>query len=112
MLSLPDVPPTTRAAAPELHGSATRVARQLTHDDVEACLTELCCVHGVPAHWRSDHGPEFTTQQVRSWLNELGAQTLFIERGSPRENGYIESFNGKMRDELLIGEIVYTIQEA
>ncbi len=91
---------------------ATRVARQLTTEDVQACLTELFCRHGVPQHLRSDNGPEFTAKQIRKWLNELGAQTLFIEPGSPWENGYVESFNGKMRDELLNREIFYTLEEA
>jgi transposase InsO family protein len=91
---------------------ATRVARQLKADDVQDCLTELFCRHGVPKYVRSDNGPEFTARQVRTWLNELGTGTLFIEPGSPWENGYIESFNGKMRDELLNGEIFDTLLEA
>jgi len=91
---------------------ATRVARQLTVGDVQECLTELFCKHGVPAHLRSDNGPEFTAKEIRKWLNELGASTLFIEPGSPWENGYVESFNGKMRDELLNREIFYTLEEA
>jgi transposase InsO family protein len=61
--------------------------------------------YGVPKHIRSDNGPEFVARAVRSWLARLGVQTLFIERGSPWENGYIESFNGKLRDELLNGEV-------
>ncbi len=68
--------------------------------------------HGVPAYLRSDNGPEFAAKQIRKWLNELGTQTLFIEPGSPWENGYIESFNGKMRDELLNREIFYSVEEA
>jgi transposase InsO family protein len=60
---------------------------------------------GVPKHIRSDNGPEFVARAVRSWLARLGVQTLFIEPGSPWENGYIESFNGKLRDELLNGEV-------
>lgn len=91
---------------------ATQVDRELTAEDVQACLSELFVQHGVPAHVRSDNGPEFTAQKIRRWLNELGAQTLFIERGSPWENGYIESFNGKMRDELLNREIFYSLKEA
>ena len=67
---------------------------------------------GPPTHIRSDNGSEFTAQAVRDWLRELGVKTLFIEPGSPWENGYIESFNGKLRDELLNGEIFYTIKEA
>ena len=69
-------------------------------------------VTGVPKYVRSDNGPEFTARQIRTWLNELGTGTLFIEPGSPWENGYIESFNGKMRDELLNGEIFDTLLEA
>lgn len=91
---------------------ATRVARNLTGEDVQECLTQLFCQRGVPMHLRSDNGPEFTARKIRKWLNELGASTLFIEPGSPWENGYIESFNGKMRDELLDREILYTLQEA
>jgi putative transposase len=91
---------------------ATRVARNLTVEDVQECLTELFCQRGVPGHLRSDNGPEFTANQLRRWLNELGATTLFIEPGSPWENGYVESFNGKMRDELLNCEIFDTLQEA
>ena len=91
---------------------ATCVARKLTEEDVQEGLTGLFCQQGVPGHRRSDNGPEFTANQRRVWLNELGATTLFIEPGSPWENGYIESFNGKMRDELLNGEIFDTLQEA
>jgi len=91
---------------------ATRVARNLKVEDVQECLTELFCQRGVPLHLRSDNGPEFTARQIRRWLHELGASTLFIEPGSPWENGYVESFNGRMRDELLNGEIFYTLEEA
>ena len=91
---------------------AAQVARELTAEDVQACLAELFVRHGVPAHLRSDNGPEFTAKQIRRWLNELGVQTVFIEPGSPWENGYIESFNGKMRDELLNREIFYSLKEA
>jgi transposase InsO family protein len=66
----------------------------------------------VPEHIRSDNGPEFTARAVRKWLAKLGVKTLFIEPGSPWENGYIESFNGKMRDELLDREIFTTLAEA
>ena len=91
---------------------AVRVARQLKAEDVQACLTELFCTHGVPKYVRSDNGPEFTADTIRTWLNELGTGTLFIEPGSPWENGSIESFNGKMRDELLDREIFDTLLEA
>ena len=67
---------------------------------------------GTPAYIRSDNGPEFTAAAVREWLKRLGIGTLFIEPGSPWENGYVESFNGKLRDELLNGEIFYTLLEA
>jgi putative transposase len=66
----------------------------------------------VPEHIRSDNGPEFVAKAVREWLTDLGVTTLFIEPGSPWENGYIESFNGKLRDELLDGEIFSTLEEA
>jgi putative transposase len=91
---------------------ASVVARNLTHDDVVMCLTRLFCERGVPAHLRSDNGPEFTAHAVRRWLKRLGVQTLFIEPGSPWENGYGESFNGKMRDELLARELFYSLEEA
>lgn len=89
-----------------------RVARNLKGEDVQDCLTELFCQRGVPAHIRSDNGSEFTNDQIRTWLNELSVKTLFIEPGSPWENGFIESFNGKFRDELLNREIFYTLKEA
>ena len=90
---------------------AVHVARQIRHGDVQEHLTELFCQRGVPAHLRSDNGPEFTAQRIREWLHNLGVRTLFIEPGSPWENGYIESFNGKMRDEFLDGEIFYSLKE-
>ena len=68
--------------------------------------------HGVPEHVRSDNGSEMTALRVRSWLTTLGTQPLFIEPGSPWENGYCESFNGKLRDECLNGEIFYSLKEA
>ena len=71
-----------------------------------------CVERGVPDYIRSDNGPEFTAHAVRDWLGRVGVRTLFIEPGSPWENGYIESFNGKLRDELLNGEIFYTLKEA
>jgi transposase InsO family protein len=89
-----------------------RVSRNLKGEDVIECLTELFCERGVPEFIRSDNGSEFTNDQIRAWLSELGVKTLFIEPGSPWENGYIESFNGKFRDELLNGEIFYTLMEA
>ena len=67
---------------------------------------------GIPAHFRSNNGSEFTAGHVRKCLHELGVKTLFIEPGSPWEHGYIESFNGKLRDELLNREVFYTLEEA
>ena len=91
---------------------ASRAARRLTHHDVMETLTELLVQRGVPVHIRSDNGAEFNARRVRSWLSRLQIKPLFIEPGSPWENGYIESFNGKMRDELLNGEIFYTLKKA
>jgi transposase InsO family protein len=91
---------------------AIRVARRLTHKDVLAVLNDLFLQRGFPVHIRSDNGSEFTAKRVRSWLKTLAIKALFIEPGSPWENGYIESFNGKMRDELLNGEIFYSLKEA
>jgi transposase InsO family protein len=91
---------------------AIDVARQLRSDDVLERLSWLFVTRGVPDHIRSDNGPEFTAQAVRDWLKRVGVKTLFIEPGSPWENGYVESFNGKLRDELLNGEIFYTLAEA
>ena len=91
---------------------AVKVKRHLSHEQVQECLTDLFCERGVPVHLRSDNGPEFIANALRAWLNKLNVKPLFIEPGSPWENGYVESFNGKMRDELLNGEIFYTLQEA
>ena len=76
------------------------------------CLTELFCERGLPEFIRSDNGSEFLNDQIRVWLSELGVKTPFIEPGNPWENGYIESFNGKFRDELLNGEIFNTFMES
>jgi transposase InsO family protein len=91
---------------------AVEVGRKLTSRDVLRVLAQLMLEHGVPRYIRSDNGPEFVAKAVREWLQRLDVGTLFIEPGSPWENGYIESFNGKLRDELLNGEIFYTVQEA
>ncbi len=91
---------------------AIDVARNLKGDDVLERLAWLFATRGVPAHLRSDNGPEFTSRMVRDWLGRIGVKTLFIEPGSPWENGYVESFNGKLRDELLNGEIFYSLREA
>ena len=91
---------------------AIDVARNLNSDDLLEHLCWLMTTRGVPKHVRSDNGPEFTAKSVREWLGKVGVQTLFIEPGSPWENGYVESFNGKLRDELLKGEIFYSLKEA
>jgi len=90
---------------------AIRAARKIRSDDVLQLLTELFTLKGVPEHIRSDNGPEFTSKAVREWLRKVGVKTLFIEPGSPWENGYIESFNGKLRDEFLNREIFYSLKE-
>jgi putative transposase len=86
--------------------------RRLRADDVLFCLTDLFVKHGIPEYIRSDNGGEFTAKAVRQWLSRLAVQTLYIEPASPWENGYNESFNGKLRDELLNGEIFYTLRQA
>ncbi len=91
---------------------AILVARKITTQDVIDLLFHLIIFRGIPEHLRSDNGPEFTAKAIRVWLNRIGVRTLFIERGSPWENGYIESFNGKLRDELLNREIFTTLEEA
>ena len=91
---------------------AILVDRRIRSDDVLDCLTDLFLGYGPPEHIRSDNGAEFTAKAVRKWLACLGVKTLLIEPGSPWENGYNESFNGKLRDELLNGEIFYTLKEA
>ena len=91
---------------------AVKVARRLTSYDVVEVLTDLFIERGVPVHIRSDNGSEFTAKRVRRWLEKLQVRPLYIEPGSPWENGYIESFNGKMRDELLNLEIFYSLKEA
>ncbi len=88
------------------------VRRRITSQDVLEQLYWLFLVRGTPGYIRSDNGPEFTAKAVREWLHRLGVKTLFIEPGSPWENGYIESFNGKLRDELLNREMFTTLLEA
>jgi transposase InsO family protein len=88
------------------------VARRITSQDVIYQLGELFLEREIPEHIRSDNGPEFTARAVRQWLRDLGVKTLYIEPGSPWKNGYIESFNGKLRDELLNVEIFTTLFEA
>ena len=91
---------------------AINVARRLTSEDVLERLSDLFVRRGVPAYIRSDNGPEFTARKVRDWLKRLDVKTLFIEPGSPWENGYNESFNGTLRYELLDVEWFDTLLEA
>ena len=86
--------------------------RRITSEDVIEQLFNLFIFKGIPEHIRSDNGPEFTAKAIRRWLGRLGVKTLFIEPGSPWENGYVESFNGKLRDELLNREVFYNLVEA
>ena len=91
---------------------AIRVARRLGSWEVIETLAEVMMWRGIPEHIRSDNGPEFIAQELRKWLAKVGTGTLYIEPGSPWENGYCESFNGKLRDECLNGEIFYSLKEA
>ena len=91
---------------------AIDVSRKLTSEDVLERLSDLFVLKGVPDHIRSDNGSEFTATRVREWLERVGVKTLYIEPGSPWENGYVESFNGKLRDELLAREVFDTLLEA
>ena len=89
-----------------------RIDRKLNSINVIDVLTDLFILRGPPGHVRSDNGPEFIAKAVREWIVAVGAKTAFIEPGSPWENGYCESFNSKLRDELLNGEIFYSLAEA
>jgi putative transposase len=91
---------------------AILIGRKIRNQNVIDLLFNLFIFRGMPEHIRSDNGPEFTAKAIRKWLARLGVKTLFIEPGSPWENGYIESFNGKLRDELLNREVFTTITEA
>lgn len=91
---------------------ALRAGYRLGADDVMDVLTDLFITRGIPDHIRSDNGSEFTAKSIRQWLPKLGVKTLYIEPGSPWENGYNESFNGRFRDEFLSGEVFYTLKEA
>jgi len=91
---------------------AIKVKRRLNSTDVIDLLSDQFLFRGVPEHIRSDNGPEFIAKAVRQWINAVGATTAYITPGSPWENGYIESFNARFRDELLNGEIFYTLEEA
>jgi len=91
---------------------AIPVARSIKNEDVMHVLADLFIARGQPDYLRSDNGSEFTAKAIRKWLNDVGVNAAFIEPGSPWENGYSESFNGKLRDELLNGEIFYSLKEA
>ena len=86
--------------------------RKLNSTDGIDALTDLFIVRGIPGYIRSDNGPEFIAEGVRQWVKAVGSETAYIEPGSPWENGYRESFNARLRDELLNGEIFYTLREA
>ena len=91
---------------------AIRVKRKLNATEVIDALSDLFILRGTPAFIRSDNGPEFVAEAVRRWIAAVGAKTAYIEPGSPWESGYCESFNGRMRDEMLNGEIFYSLREA
>jgi putative transposase len=91
---------------------ALRVERRLNSLEVIDTLADVMLMRGIPEHIRSDNGPEFIAGELQRWLAKVGTRTLYIERGSPWENGYCESFNGKLRDECLNGEIFYSLKEA
>ncbi len=91
---------------------AIRVARKLKAVDVIDVLSDLFILRGVPEHIRSDNGPEFIARTVQDWIGAVGAKTAYIAPGSPWENGYVESFNARLRDELLDGEIFTSLREA
>ena len=91
---------------------AIRVARRLGRYEVIEALADVMLFRGIPENIRSDNGPEFVAKELRQWLAKVGTGTLYIEPGSPWENGYCESFNGKLRDECLNGEIFYSLKEA
>ena len=91
---------------------AIRVSRRLKSIDVIDAISDLFILRGVPEHIRSDNGPEFVAKAVQKWIGAVGAKTAYITPGSPWENGFIESFNARLRDELLDGEIFYTLREA
>jgi len=91
---------------------AIRVERKLGSTDVIDVLSDLFILRGVPEHVRSDNGPEFVAKAVQEWITAVGAKTAYIAPGSPWENGFVESFNARLRDELLDGEIFYSLREA
>ena len=91
---------------------AIHVARRIRAKDAIDVFADLMQTHGIPEHIRSDNGPEMVATSLRQWLARLGTKIIYITPGSPWENGYCESFNGKLRDELLNGELFYTLREA
>jgi len=91
---------------------AIYAARRIRAHEVIELLADVMTARGIPEHLRSDNGSEMVARSLRAWLERLGTKTLYIEPGSPWENGYCESFNGKLRDELLNGELCYTLREA
>lgn len=90
---------------------AIRCERSFPSHRVIEALADVVVQRGIPAHIRSDNGPEFVAKQLRAWLEKTGAKILYIEPGSPWENGYCESFNSKLREEFLNGEIFYSLKE-
>ena len=91
---------------------AIRVDRKLNSGNVIDALSDLFILRGIPSFIRSDNGPEFVAHAVQNWIKAVGAKTAYIEPGSPWENGYCESFNARLRDELLNGEVFYSLREA
>src|SRR5690348_9199466 len=91
---------------------AMRADRKPKAIDVIDVLADLFILRGVPGHIRSDNGPEFVAKAVQRWITAVGAKTAYSAPGSPWENGYVESFNARLRDELLNGEIFYSLREA
>ena len=107
------MPPLSAIAVQSPVGQRTiRVKRKLISTDVIDALTNLFILRGPPASIRSDNGPEFVARDVRAWIAAVGAKTACIEPGSPWESGYVESFNARLRDELLNREIFYSLREA
>jgi putative transposase len=90
---------------------AIHVRRRINSANLIDVLADAMIEHGIPQYVRSDNGPEFVAKELRKWLARTGAATLYIEPGSPWENGYCESFNSKLRDEFLNGEIFYSLKE-
>ena len=117
---MPDRPPCQEASEDFFAGQELRsgyalppfLAADLPRLTLIDAPVSACLPRRIPAWIRSDNGPEFVAEAVRRWITAVGARTAFIEPGSPWENGYIESFNARLRDELLNGEILYTLKEA